>query len=123
MEKKYILLVEDNVVAIKIAEKMLKLLGCEVDCAVDGDEAIELAIANHYDGICMDIGLPKVSGDMASKAIRGYEAEHLKPVPIIALTGNNAPDEIAKYLEAGMQKVFSKPFTIEKAKEFLSLCN
>lgn len=122
--KKHILLVEDNMIAIKIAKILLEQLGCEIDCAEDGDEAVDLALSNHYDGICMDIGLITVSGVEACKTIRAYESQnHLKNVPIIALTANHSPKEIAEYLEVGMQEVLSKPLTKEKAKRFLSLCN
>jgi CheY-like chemotaxis protein len=124
MNKKHILIVEDNPIATKIAKKLFEDLDCIVDCADDGDKAIDLASVNHYDGICMDIGLPTLNGIEACNSIRNYEVKnHLKPVPIIALTGNSAPNEIAEYLKAGMQEVLSKPFTEEKAKKFLSLCN
>ena len=123
-DKKHILLVEDNFIATKVAKVLLERLGCEVDCANDGDKAIDLALANHYDGICMDIGLITMSGVEACKAIRAYESQnHLRHVPIIALTANNSPQEIAEYLEVGMQEVLSKPLTKEKAERFLSLCN
>lgn len=123
-DKKYILLVEDNRVATKVAKRLLEQLGCEVDCAEDGDKAIELVLANHYHGVCMDIGLTTVSGVEACKAIRAYELKNnLKHVPIIALTANHSPEEIAEYLEVGMQEVLCKPLTKEKAERFLSLCN
>ncbi|MBA2653206.1 MAG: response regulator [Tatlockia sp.] len=124
MEKKHILLVEDNKIAAKIAKQFLIILGCEVDDVDDGEKAIALALANHYDGVCLDIGLPTISGVEACKAIRTYEAQnHLKPVPIVALTGSCDPDEIALYLAAGIQEVLTKPFTKEKAERFVSLCN
>jgi CheY-like chemotaxis protein len=124
MRKKHILLVEDNKIAAKIAKKILEILDCEVDDVDNGDKAIALALANSYDGVCLDIGLPTISGIDACKAIRAYEAQnHIKPVPIIALTGSYDPQEVAEYLEAGMQDVLTKPLTKEKAERLLSLCN
>lgn len=124
MDKKRILIVEDNPIASKVAKCLFELLNCDVDCVDDGDKAITMALKNIYHGICMDIGLPTVNGMDATKAIRAHEAEnHLNPVPIIALTANCTTDEIAQYLEVGMQEVFSKPFTKEKAEQFLTLCN
>jgi CheY-like chemotaxis protein len=123
IEKKYILVVEDNPVASKIVNLHLRILGCQIDNADDGDKAIEMAIKNRYDGICMDIGLPTVSGLDACIAIRKYEAEQgLLPVPIIAVTANNSAEQKQKYLKAGMQEVFSKPFSKEKAEQLLALC-
>lgn len=123
-DKKNILLVEDNIIAAKIARVLLEKLGCEIDWVDDGDKAINMALTNHYDGICMDIGLVNVSGVEACKAIRAYESQNqLKHVPIIALTANNSPEEVTEYLKAGMQEVISKPLTKEKAEHFLSLCH
>jgi CheY-like chemotaxis protein len=121
--EKYILLVEDNMVAAKVAQKILKQLGCIVDCTEDGNIAIELALANNYHAICLDIGLITISGVDVCRAIRAYESENkLDPIPIIALTANNSPLEIAEYLDVGMQDVLSKPLTREKAEKFLSFC-
>lgn len=71
----------------------------------------------------MDIGLPIMSGVEACKAIRKHEREHhLTSTPIVAVTGNNNPEETREYIKAGMQAVLGKPLTIEKAKQFLSFC-
>ena len=124
MEKKHILLVEDNKIAAKMANELLQILGCGVDEVDNGEDAIALALANNYDGICLDIGLPTISGVEVCQAIRAHEAENqIKTVPIIALTGSSDPDEIAHYLKVGMQAVLTKPFSKEKAEQLLSLCN
>lgn len=121
--KKHVLLVEDNLTAIKVAQVLFNMQGCDVDCAKDGKEAVEMAIKNHYDGICMDIGLPIKNGIEACKEIREYEAKnHLDPVPIIAVTANHTEQEIKEYLSAGMQEVLGKPLTKDKTIKFLSLC-
>lgn len=122
-DKKRILVVEDNMIAAKTAQFILEKLGCTVECTDDGDKAVELMKAHHYDGICMDIGLPTLSGAQACIAIREHEAKnHLAPVPIVAVTGNNSLEEAEQYIKAGMQDVISKPLTKEKAEFFLSFC-
>ncbi len=123
-DKKHILVVEDNVLAATIAKMIFEKLGCDVECADDGEKAVELVKAHHhYDGICMDIGLPTLSGTQACVAIRGHEVQnHLPSIPIAALTGNYSPDEVEQYKRAGMQDVLDKPLTIEKAEHFLALC-
>lgn len=121
--KKNILVVEDNLTAAKAAKFILEMLGCKVQHANDGDRAITLFKENHFDGVCMDIGLPSMSGIEACEAIRKYEAEHhLTPIPIVAVTGNNSDEEIKAYIKAGMQAVIVKPLTKEKAEHFLSFC-
>ncbi len=121
--KKNILVVEDNEIAAKVAKFIFELLECQVECVDDGDKAINLVREHHYDGICMDIGLPTISGVEACLAIRDYEAKnHLRPIPIVAVTGNCSPVEIKEYKAAGMQEVIDKPLTKEKAEHFLSFC-
>jgi CheY-like chemotaxis protein len=122
-DKKHILLVEDNFVAAKAAQLIFEKLGCTVEYVDDGDKAVELVKENHYDGICMDIGLPTMSGTDACIAIRKHEVQnHLPAVPIVALTGNYSPVEVELYKKAGMQDVLCKPLSIEKAEHFLTLC-
>lgn len=123
MDNKRILLVEDNAVASKMAYLILSTIGCQVDCVDNGDEAIEMTMKNQYHAICMDIGLPTISGVQACIAIRAYEAKNnLTPVPIVALTANYSDEEIVQYKEAGMQEVIAKPLTKEKAEHFVSFC-
>jgi CheY-like chemotaxis protein len=121
--KKSILVVEDNIIAAKSAQIMFEMLGCQVELVEDGEKAIQLVREKYYDGICMDIGLPTISGTEACRAIREHEAKNnLKPIPIVAVTGNNSPEEKKEYLKAGMQEVIDKPLTKEKAALFLSFC-
>nr|MBA3285286.1 response regulator [Nitrosopumilus sp.] len=88
--KKSILVVEDNLIAAKSAKIILEMLGCQVELVEDGEKAIQLVKEKHYDGICMDIGLSTISGTEVCRAIREHEAKnHLKPIPIVAVTGNN----------------------------------
>src|SRR5258708_21735570 len=114
-DKKHILIVEDNLTAVRAAQMLLKLEGCEVDCAKDGNEAVEMATTTIYSGIYMDIGLPIMNGIEACKKIREYEAKNnLEPVPIIAVTANDTKEEAKQYLAAGMQEVLGKPFSKDK---------
>lgn len=121
--KKSILIVEDNPVAAKSAQIIFEKLGCQVEHVEDGEKAIQLIKENHFDLICMDIGLPMISGTETCRAIRDHEANsHLKPIPIVAVTGNNSPEEKKEYIKAGMQEAIDKPLTKEKAAYLLSFC-
>ena len=122
-QKKSILVVEDNIIAANIVKMLFESLGCKVHHVTDGKDAVNEALQNTYDGICIDIGLPTMSGVEACKEIRAHETKNnLKKVPIIAVTGNNSSEEIAAYIKAGMQAVIDKPFTKEKAEYFLTFC-
>lgn len=122
-DKKRILVVDDNTIASRAVKSILERLGCEVDLASNGQEALMLVLNKEYDGISMDIGMPVMNGVEACLAIRQHEAEHhLSPVPIIAVTGNNSPAEAEEYLKAGMQAIIDKAFDKEKAEYFLSFC-
>lgn len=97
--KKNILVVEDNIIAAKIMIMLFEALGCLVYHVTDGNDAVQTVLANNYDGVCMDIGLPSMSGVEACKIIREYEnKQHLPHIPIIAVTGNNSPEEVNRPL-------------------------
>lgn len=123
MSTKHILIVEDNAVAAKVAKFLFESLGCSVEVVDDGDKAVTITEKIRFDAICMDIGLPSLSGLEACKLIREHEAKNkIEHVPIIAVTGNASPDETNEYLAAGMQDVITKPITKEKAEHLLTFC-
>lgn len=122
MDKKYILLVEDNIIATMASKVILESLDCKIDHAKDGTEAIAYAKMNHYDIILMDLGLPDIDGVETSLRIKEYETkeQHGCHVPIIAVTGNADLEQRTKCLEVGMCDVVYKPLTMDKAKSILS---
>ncbi|MEZ0326280.1 MAG: ATP-binding protein [Fimbriimonas sp.] len=107
-----ILLVEDNQVNILVASGLLTQLGCLVDTAENGVQAVELALQAPYDAVLMDIQLPVMDGLEATTAIRRQEAEG-KRVPIIALTAGTLFEEREACFQAGVDDYLSKPFTVE----------
>ena len=66
----YVLLVDDNAINQKVAEKLLIRLGCQADIASNGFEAIEQATTNAYDIIFMDIQMPEMDGVTATNEIK-----------------------------------------------------
>ncbi len=108
-----ILLVEDHDVNRMLATEMLERCGQQVAIAHDGNEAIAMVIDaamrdRLYDLVLMDIQMPGCDGFAATRAIR---AEGIGPdvMPIIALTANAFPDDIAAARAAGMQAHLAKP--------------
>ncbi|UAB78795.1 response regulator [Erythrobacter sp. SCSIO 43205] len=108
-----ILLVEDHDVNRLLVTEMLERCGQSVASAHDGNEAIAMVIdsimrGKPYDLVLMDIQMPGCDGYAATRAIR---AEGITPeeLPIIALTANAFPEDLATARDAGMQTLLAKP--------------
>ncbi|HMW62736.1 MAG TPA: response regulator [Accumulibacter sp.] len=105
-----VLLVEDNEINREIAGAVLATLGCQVDFAHDGAQAVVAARASAYDIILMDCQMPVMDGFEASRRIRAEEKEAARPaVPIIALTANALAGDREQCLAAGMTDYLAKP--------------
>jgi signal transduction histidine kinase/DNA-binding NarL/FixJ family response regulator len=104
----HILVAEDNKANQIVITHMLKALGCFVDIASDGQQAIEMHQVNHYDLILMDCQMPTLDGFDATSRIRALEDKE-KRTPIIALTAHSLAENRAKCLQAGMDDFIAKP--------------
>jgi len=109
----HILLVEDHDINRLLVSTMLERCGQRVSCAVDGNQAIAKVLeaqlhGEPYDLVLMDIQMPECDGYKATRIIRseGIRAEDL---PILALSANAFPDDIAASRKAGMQAHIAKP--------------
>lgn len=111
-----ILLAEDNVVNREIAVAMLELLGCTVDIAEDGQEALAAVDAHSYDLVLMDCQMPNLDGLKASRLIREQENQrpHPRRLPIVALTANAMEGDREQCLATGMDGYLTKPFTFDQ---------
>ena len=105
----HILIVEDNKINQVITKKMLTKKEMTCDIANNGNEAIDLAKANTYDAILMDIHMPGISGEEATRQIRKFDQE----IPIIALTAISLDDSLDSFYQAGCNDVVTKPFKPE----------
>lgn len=106
----HVLLVEDIDLNVVVARSVLEKLGCTVDVAMTGKQAIEMFDPTEFDLVLLDIQLPDLTGlDVASSIRQRYSACTLPP--LIALTANVLKDKRA-YMEAGMDDVLSKPLSV-----------
>ncbi len=100
-----VLLAEDNPVNALLARALLIRVGCKVDRASTGEEAVAAALAQAYDLILMDMRMPGISGLDATRAIRAAGCA----TPVVALTANAFDDDRRACREVGMDGFLTKP--------------
>ncbi|WP_145193056.1 response regulator [Pseudomonas sp. URMO17WK12:I11] len=107
-----ILLVEDNPVNQLVAKGMLAKLGCQVQVATQGLEALDWLEREDFDLVLMDCNMPVMDGYEASRRIR--QSGRWSDLPIVALTANAMPEERERCRAAGMSDYLAKPFRREE---------
>lgn len=116
-----VLLVEDNLIALRLVEAIVAQAGCRFISATDGEQALELAKSNNFDLIITDIGLPGLSGTELTSLIRDWEKKSQKTeVPIIGLTAQALNESESKYIQAGMNKIFNKPIYLHQIQALIT---
>lgn len=115
-----ILLVEDNPINQDVASMVLTQMGCMVDIAFNGIQALEKYARHTYDLILMDCQMPVMDGLSATAKIRDMEIEkNAKRTPIVAITANALPSDRTTCISAGMDDYLAKPFKRSQVKEIL----
>ncbi|MCP5498809.1 MAG: response regulator [Leptospiraceae bacterium] len=114
-----ILLVEDNLINLKILEKLIKTIKLEAETASNGKECIEKLSTYKADIIFMDLDMPIMDGIEATQFIRKSSFEY-KDIPIIALSAHALPEIIDECKKNGMNDFISKPINIDKIYNILS---
>ena len=108
-----VLIVEDNAVNRKVAQHTFARLGCQVELAENGLEALACFESRHYDLIFMDCLMPDMDGYSATAEIRHRERTlpaHRRRTPIIAMTASVLDEERRRCMECGMDDFVSKPW-------------
>lgn len=106
-----VLVVDDEKLIVKGIRFSLEQDGMEVDCAYDGEEALEFARNNSYDMILLDVMLPKMSGFEVCQQIREFSN-----TPIVMLTAKGEDMDKILGLEYGADDYITKPFNILEVK-------
>ncbi len=107
---KTVLVVEDNVLNMKLFHDLLKAHGYNVLQTGDGMEALGLARQHRPDMIIMDIQLPDISGLEVTKWLK--DDETLKTIPVVAITAFAMKGDEERYLEGGCDAYIAKPISI-----------
>ena len=102
-----VLVVDDEKLIVKGIRFSLEQEGMEVDCAYDGEEAVQKAKENEYDIILLDVMLPKLDGFEVCQQIREFSS-----VPVIMLTAKGDDMDKILGLEYGADDYITKPFNI-----------
>ena len=111
-----VLVVDDEKLIVKGIRFSLEQDGMEVDCAYDGEEAVEKAKEKKYDIILLDLMLPKMDGLEVCQQIREFSN-----VPIVMLTAKGEDMDKILGLEYGADDYITKPFNILEVKPVLKL--
>ena len=103
-----VLLVEDNPLTRRVAQRMLQLEGCDVDVAANGLEAIQRAIIRDYDLVLIACQMPLMDGFEATFHLRTIPGPRER-VPIIALTESELEGDCDRCRAAGMDAALLTP--------------
>jgi PAS domain S-box-containing protein len=115
-----LLVVEDNAVNRELIAALLAPFDIEVMTAADGAEAVEAVGKASFDIILMDVQMPVMDGLTATRRIRAMPDPAIARTPILAMTANVLPDQIARCREAGMDDHLGKPINPTRLVEALS---
>jgi CheY-like chemotaxis protein len=109
-----VLVVDDLPMNLDVAAGMLRKYKMQVDCASNGQDAIDLIAAAKpvYDAIFMDHMMPGMDGIETTKAIRALGTKYAENIPIIALTANAVAGNEQMFLDNGFNAFLSKPFNV-----------
>lgn len=115
-----VLVVDDNVVNLKVTKGLLESYKIQVDTASGGFEAIDiLHNCKDYDMIFMDHMMPQIDGVDTTKIIRNFPEDYYQSVPIIAFTANAVKDAQLMFLSNGFNDFLAKPIEIKSLKQIL----
>jgi two-component system, sensor histidine kinase and response regulator len=111
----HVLVAEDNSVNRVVVGAMLKKIGCIVDFAENGAEAVAKAKLKAYDLIFMDCLMPEMDGWTATLEIRRRDSR----TPVVAITANATSDDRSRCMQVGMNDYLSKPLRIAELSRVL----
>ena len=113
-----ILVVEDNPQNMRLIKMTLRAGGYTLFEAMDGEEALDVAMREKPDLIIMDIQIPKMTGDEVTRKLR--QMPEFQSTPIIALTAYAMKGDEEKFIEAGCDAYISKPINTREFPQLIA---
>ena len=114
-----VLVAEDNKINLLVLKKFLEKWGVNYKVGINGKEALELIEHENFDAVLMDLHMPEMGGEEATKIIRSNANLEKSTVPIIALTANASSETQKKLIVNGFSSYISKPFSPDNLFEVL----
>ena len=102
-----VLLVEDNLLNQEVATGLLEDVGATVCIANNGQQAVDLLLAERFDCVLMDVQMPVMDGLQATRLIREHPLT--SATPVLAMTANARNEDRVRCIEAGMNDFITKP--------------
>lgn len=111
-----VLLVEDDDVNARVGKLMLTRLGCDVEVAPSGEDAIALIMGKNvgFNLVLMDCQMAEMDGLEATRAVRAWERTRAHRIPIVALTAHVGDEDRDECFKAGMDDFLSKPVRLDE---------
>ncbi len=109
-----LLVAEDNAVNRELICALLEPFGLDIETVADGVEAVAAVARSAFDIVLMDVQMPNMDGLTATRRIRANETSSGARIPIIAMTANVLPEQVARCLEAGMDDHLGKPINLPR---------
>jgi CheY-like chemotaxis protein len=116
--RRRVLIVEDNLDAVHSMATLIRMMGHEVQFAINGFAALDIARRFRPEVILLDIGLPDFRGYNIARQLKWEEG--LTHTRMVAITGRPMEEVRQKALEAGCEQVFAKPMDPAKLEELLA---
>ncbi|MBR5420916.1 MAG: response regulator [Lachnospiraceae bacterium] len=114
-----ILVVDDNITNIKVAQGILNMYQVRVDTAMSGRECLDKLEKNNYHMVLMDQMMPEMDGIETTAMIRAHHDPNVRSLPVIALTANAISGTREMFLQNGFQEYISKPIALSSMESVL----
>jgi CheY-like chemotaxis protein len=112
MSKKKILVVDDSRTALFMMTTILRKERYELVTANDGEQALEMAVAEHPDLILMDVIMPRKTGFEACRELKGRE--DTKSIPVILVTTRGEGENVEAGFQSGCNDYVTKPINAQE---------
>jgi len=112
MDKKKILVVDDSKTALFMVTTILRSAPYDLVTAHDGQQALEMAVADHPDLILMDVVMPRKTGFEACRELK--QREDTKCIPVILVTTRGEEDNVVAGFESGCNDYVTKPVNAQE---------